>query len=315
MTRCARSLLQMLQDDYSLGDQYMIVNPDSSISIPSPETVDFEYDKLDYRTPVKATITTKLPEATVTDEYRLDGRTVTIKWNKGGQEQVFNYQNLIGRLPVIHFPNDRSANETKGRPIYESLLPVFSEYDDVLMNGLDATKITGKQVPTIEGLKDPEHIEVLDDDNSDEETYTDTDGKTKTRKEIRWDRNPTVIFGKGGSFKFTAPAAGFTADIRDMLKSLFYIVMDRTRIAEYMWGGAIASSKASAETQTAPFEQFIEGRRLMLQGRGADELLGTQARVRNSRTAGNLAAHAQADRSPRRGRAGNPGLAEDQSGR
>jgi hypothetical protein len=282
-------LLVMLEDLFGLGDQYVIVNADGSLSVPSPDTVQVEYDPLDYRKPTKYIITTRLDKATITDEYRLDGRTVRIRYG-GSQpllgspfgappaqaDEVFEYANLIGRIPVVHFANDRSANETNGRPLWEGLLRLFSRYDDLLEKSLDGVEISGFPIPVFEGM---EQIQETINANSSAQTesYTDVQGNAEEREVINFDRNPTVFVGKGGQFNFKAPPVGFSGDVRDMLKSLFLLMLDFTRVPEALWGGAIASSKASAEVQMPPFYTYIEGRRVRLEGEGSDDLLGAEA--------------------------------------
>ncbi len=269
-------LLTLIEDDLSLGDQYVIVNPDSSLSVPSPDMVEMIYDETDYRKVIRCVVTTKLDAATITDEYRLDGRTVTLHFADSRADVVQRYENLIGRLPVVHFPNDRSSNETHGRSYCEPLLPAFARYDDVTAKLLSGAEMMGNPVPSIEGLEDLRQVEVANE-TSEDETYTDKAGNEETRKVLKMDRDPMFLIGKGGKLEFKSPAVGFTKDNRDALKSLFLLILDKTRIPEFLWGGAIASSKASAETQYPPFVQFIEGRRAKLAGLAADDLLGAEA--------------------------------------
>lgn len=290
INRSMALLLRLLEDDYALGDQFVIVNADGSLSIPSPDTVTVEYDRLDYRRMVKCTVETVMSGVTIRDEYREDGRTLTITNNTGqplptedgqliapGQKAERTFENLIGRIPVVHFANDRSVNEVFGRPIYEALYRLFSRYDTLLEKALDGAEIMGNPIPTFAGMEDIQGT-IDANDTARDETYYDPDGIRETRKTIKFDGNAAIFVGKGGSFNFVAPPTGFTRDIRDILKSLFLLMMDHTRIPEFLWGGAIASSKASAEVQMPPFLQYVEGRRLQFEGEGADEQSGAQAR-------------------------------------
>lgn len=277
-------LVRVLEDLYALGDQFLIVNPDGSLAVANPETVSITRDPLNWTRPVAYTIVTRTDDATVTDEYRLDGRTVTIEWHKAqptlgvvaGQKQTLKFANLIGRLPVVHWACDRGANEVAGRPIYEAMLRLFSRYDDLLEKALDGAELMGNPIPTFEGLENIQETIDVNATNEDE-IYTDLEGNSETRKVIRFDRQAAIFAGKGGRFDFKSPTVGFTEDIRAMLKSLFLLLLDHARIPEYLWGGAISSSKASAETQAPPFAQYIEMRRMQLEGSGADDLLGTDA--------------------------------------
>jgi len=285
LERNAGQFLQTLVDLYALGDEYLIIDGDGTLSIASPETVEVEYSPFDALLPTVYTITTKTDTVTVTDKYEITQRTIALKWHKTvqdigvtvGQEQSFTFPNLIGRLPVVHWACDRGTNEQRGRPIYESLLPLFSRYDDLIVAAMDGAEIMGHPLPAFVGLENVAET-IKANETAETGSYTDREGNTQERVEVRFDRDATVWVGKGGDFKFVAPPNGWSGDLRDILKSLFYLVLDSTRIPEFLWGGAIASSRASAEVQLPPFVQYVGMRRQQVEGQGADDLLGQQAR-------------------------------------
>jgi hypothetical protein len=281
LTRWFRRFTATLADLYidllALGDQFVIVNPDGTLSIPSPETVDIEFSELDPREMVKFTVESKLDKATIKDEYRADGRTVTIKYTDSRPDVVLEFANLIGRIPVVHFANDRGPNERFGRPIYERCLSLFSRYDDLLNKAADGVELMGNPIPTFDGLEDIQKT-IEANATAEDPTYTDREGNEQTQKTIRFDQIPAVFVGKGGSFGFKSPAGGFTGDARNVIKVFFLLLLDTMRIPEFVWGGAIASSKASAEAQMPPFTRFVEFRRQKFAGSPADELLATDAR-------------------------------------
>jgi hypothetical protein len=250
-------MVDVEKDKLALGDQFVIVNPDATLSVAPPNTVGITRDPLDYRNVTAYTITTKAAGYTIEDQYRADGRTVTI--SKGNEEMVQQFENLIGEIPVIHFVNERSSNECYGHPVYEALLPLFEEYDDTAYKMIDGVKLMGNPVPSIEGLEDLTQVENLNQTQDDDE-YTDKDGNAETRRTLRFDKNPLFLIGKGGSLNFKGPQTGFTGDTQTALKILFLMTLDHTRIPEYLWGGAIASSMASAETQEPPFVSYIQER-------------------------------------------------------
>ena len=74
---------------------------------------------LDYRMVLSYTLETRLDDGyVITDEYRADGRTVITK--KGNVViKTEEYQNLIGRIPVVHIAHGRSGNETYGHSGHE----------------------------------------------------------------------------------------------------------------------------------------------------------------------------------------------------
>lgn len=291
IARAKGLLLTMVTDLKAIGDQYVFINPDGSLSVPSPDTVKMEYDPLDYRRPIKCTITSKMDKFTITDEYRLDGRTITLKtmnqelffrlvrdgWKALSNDTVVQeYENLIGRLPVVHFANNRSANEIHGRPQHEALLHLFERYDSIGEKGLEGAEIMSNPIPVFSGLDDVE--ETLDSNKEPvDETYYDNNGTQRSRSQISFDRFATILLYGDEKFELTSPLRGFTEDIKSMLKWLFLLILENLRIPEVIWGGELGQSRASAGEQMKTFYMHIAGQRLALEGMGADEDLGASA--------------------------------------
>jgi hypothetical protein len=286
--------LNLTKDAYALGDQYVIVNPDGSFSIPSPDTVTRIPDPLDYRTAIGYSIQTTLDKVTIVDEFRLDGRTITVKtkdaailaslsesgWQivpeKGDNVARLEFENLIGRIPVVHFANDRGVNETNGRPIYERCYRLFSRYDDLLNKMLDGAQLMGNPIPVFQGMEDVnETVEANGTPTG--ETYVDIDGNQRERTQIEFDTLTTIVLGKGGAFQFAAPNVGFTDDIRNALKVLFLLMLETVRVPEVVWGNEQSGKLATGDEQMNTFHSFIQSRRVMLEGEGASDELGAEA--------------------------------------
>lgn len=287
-----RGRIQTLTEDlYGLGNQYVIVNMDGSFSFASPETVKLERNALDYREIIRAVITNRFQDATVTDTYTASDRVVSVRtaneavasylqangWERSGDVWQMTYDNLIGELPIVHFANDRSGNETNGRPIYESLLRVFRRYNTGVERMADGAEMMGNPVPTFEGMENiDETIEFNTEPTS--ETWVDEDGTLRNQRRIMWSDLPALFIGKGGSFKFSSPGSGFTDDIRNTLSTLFLIIQERVRIPDAIWGFELTSSRSTSVEQIETFYQYIESRRQALAGDGGDVLLGTTPR-------------------------------------
>lgn len=277
-----RSLNQFLKvedDKLALGDSYLVVNADGSLTQVSPETVETFYDPLDYRTRTKVVITTRLEKVTITDTYTNEARSVTVKGFDAQGNKVDTttiYPNLIGRIPVVHFANGRGANERNGHPVYEALYRVFSRYDALIEKALDGVELLGNPIPVFTGVADVlamlEANGVLED-----EEYTDIDGNTVTRRVLALDKLPVVILGIGADMKMVAPDKGFTTDIENMLQTLFLLICFHIGIPEFIFGGGMSSSRASTDSQFPAFAQFIQSRRLQLLGEGADDFLDVAA--------------------------------------
>jgi len=285
-------MLTMVTDLKGLGDQYIVVNPDGSFSVPSPEMVKMDYTGMDYRVAERCTIRTKRENYEIVDEYRLDGRTITVTsngtdrtilatlladgWEVAGEKSVKQeYENLIGKLPVVHFANDRSANETHGRPMYEGLLHLFDRYDGISEKGMDAAEIMANPIPVFK-LDD---IDDAVDANAEpiDQLYTDESGTARARKRISFDRFATIMIKVNEAFEFVSPVRGFTDDLKSMLKLMFLLILEHLRIPEVVWGGELGQARASASEQMKTFYMHIAGQRLALEGMGGDDLLGLSA--------------------------------------
>lgn len=253
-------IYSLYEDAMGLGDQHPFVNANGSVSVPSPDTVEVIRDELDYRKVLAKRITTKLAAATIIDEYRADGRTVTVKRMVDGREivTVENFTNLIGRIPSVHIAHERSGNETNGHSIHEDLLKLYDQYDDVIHKQLDGAKLLGNPILAFVGM---ENIAAVIDANKPvtDETYLDRDGNEVTRPMLNVDANSVMLIGKGGDGKFIAPPTGFTADTTQALRSLFLLILWRLGITESLWGGELSSARATSETQLQQFAKELRG--------------------------------------------------------
>jgi hypothetical protein len=252
-------LIVFVQEGMGLGDAYLIVNADGTLSAVPASQVEIETDKLDYRRVLAYTITSVQEGGTIIDRYALEGRTITIKRTNMADE-VLTFPLVAGRLPVVHLPYLRSTNEVYGHPFHEALVPLFAEYDDVLTNSLMGVKTMSNPIPTIEDALDPQTE--LDRLATGTETYIDSSGVTRTENVI--DRNALEIVATSGKFSYKGPGS-FTADAWQMLKALFYLMLQHSNIPEWVWGGAIASSMASVQAQMPAWVKFIEGQRMLFE--------------------------------------------------
>ncbi len=256
------TLIENEEDSLGLGDSYLVVNPDGTLTRASADCVEVLADPPGSQNVVGYRITAKLESQTIIDEYRRDRRTVTVE--EGAVKTSTVYPNLIGMLPVIHWPCDRAANEMYGHPYYEQLLRLFGRYNRTLSKALDGTELMGNPLPVVEEAENPKQVlELLSGGRT--TTYIGEDGKEYTVPVVDWSQIPVAVLGKGAKFKFAGPAS-FTGDAAKMLELLFLLMLQATGIPEWVWGGAIASSKASVDAQYPAFENLIDGLRRKYQG-------------------------------------------------
>ena len=256
-------ILKAYEDSMALGDMFIVVNPDGSLQPVSPEKVDIMTDDIDETKVVGYKITSSFTKSTIVDEIRLDGRTITITL-KGAEPGttspiIMEFDNLIGRLPVIHIPNELGTNELTGHPTYEALLNLFAEYDDVVKNSLAGVKLLSNPILAAEHLEDANKF--LEDNKTGTETQKDADGTNQTVPVI--DLNDLEMFAVegDGTLNFKQPGT-FSDDSVAMLKKLFMLMLEHTGIPEWVWGGAVKSSKASVDAQAPAFVLQIMMRRL-----------------------------------------------------
>lgn len=266
------TLSTVVDDHFGLGDQYIIVNLDGTFSIPSPDTVRKETDPLDYRTITAFTVTSKFTNATVTDKYTAQVRTVTVKnlttepmvtrfgTLQSHEEKAFNFDNPLGVIPVIHLANDRSGNELYGRPLVEPLLRLFSRYDDLLEKALDGAETMSDPL-LVFMANDIAELNQVYERNTVATGETDAEGREVRQLDLA---QLKALFATLDA-KFLTPGE-FTSQIRDMLKVLFLLLLEHTRIPEAVWGGELGSARASASEQMETFFMYIRHRRSLLEG-------------------------------------------------
>ena len=283
-------LMRVLIDLYGLGDQYVVVNPNGTISVPSPEMVVPTYHPLDYRRLMQVEVITRTEKVEIRDIYTDRLRTWKVK-NRTAEQVEFDglrlppnttvqreFVNLIGRVPIIHLANDRSANEIFGRPVYEQHLGLFGEYNDLLKKGLRGAQLMGNPIPTLEGMKDVD-VTVTANSRDTGEQYTDEDGSIQNRPQLVLDEETVMVLGEGGHFRMVAPAVGFTEDVRSMLKLLFLLFLETMGIPEAAWGGEMGQARSTSVEQAKTFHKSIGRMRVALETMIADATSPVNNRV------------------------------------
>lgn len=245
------------------GDTFVVVNADLSLTIVQPDSVDPIVADDDYSRIVGWRVTqvldhpTETRRMTVVDEYYLDRRVRRVEMDgRATQETV--YPNLLGRLPVVHIANAPQDGETFGHAEAEGLVEVLHRYGEVFEAAIEGNITQGRPTPHI-------NFETESDLNKFWDVYGATesqplpDGTQQRVTSLAVDLSQ-VLTTSGATFDYKSPAP-FTEDTGRLLEILFYLILEHAELPEFVMGNAIASSKASAETQMPVFEKFIEGKR------------------------------------------------------
>lgn len=268
-------LYNLYVDLLCLGDQYIVVNADGTLTPVPPNRVYFELDPRDYRDVTAVIIRTVLDEYTIEDRYTAKERTITIKNGKTGRESTARYKNLIGRIPVVHFANNRSPDELYGRPLFEPLLGAFKEIDQLIQKASSGAKVAGNPIPVFSGIGNiSRFIQTYKDTN---ETYEDSSGTISTREKLKFDKDQAIILGLNENFAFASPDVGFSEDINRTLRLLIMRVQDGLSMPSFLWGGGEPYTKSGAEAYMPAWLRYVEGRRDQFAGLGNNESTGSVA--------------------------------------
>lgn len=255
-----------------LGDGYLAIESDGSTVMLSPELVKPILNPENAREVWGYTVTSKPSESVeIVDEYRIRPvaqRHLIVKGlvNEAGGTRTTRidrdetYPLLIDELPIIPLHQGASTNEVYGHPVFEALRKLFAEYDDILSKALSGVKVMGTPKPSLEEVEDPAaEIEALSQGRT--ANVTLVDGTIAAIPMIDF-ANLSMIVTRG-KLRYPAPSS-FTQDTGRLLEFLFLLMLQHTRIPEWVWGGAIASSKASVDAQWPAWERFIQGRQMRL---------------------------------------------------
>lgn len=286
-------LLETIRDSYTLGDGYLAVNPDGTLTRLSPDQVEIETDPDDYRRVTAYTIITALDEplvftpdlvsvrvqnptsdsymnvlvnqtpateTVIRDQWRRDKRIVSIQ-RGGNTPTVTEFPNLIGDLPIIHFAYGQEANEITGHPVFEQLLYLFKRYDNVINKALDGVEMMGNPFLSIEGLENPEQAREENATSFITETVDDGEGGTDTFQRPMLDLSApgfALWLGTNATARYVTPGA-FTQEAGRVLELLFLLMLQNTGVIEGVWGGAMNSSRASLDAQMPAFARTVAG--------------------------------------------------------
>lgn len=242
------------------ADSVIVVNADLSLTIVQPDIVDPIVAEDDFGNIIGWRITQHLQHPdnmrrmTVTDEYYADRRIHRVEIDAIPPQEA-TFPNLIGRIPVVLIANHPNDGETFGHAEAEALLSLFHKYGEVLDAAIEGNILQGRPTPviTFENASDHDKFWEL---YSTTHRQTLPDGTTENTKVLDVDVSQMLTL-VAGEFDYKTPG-NFTADTAQLLEILFYLYGQHSEIPEFVLGMAIASSKASAETQMPVFEKFIE---------------------------------------------------------
>ncbi len=245
------------------ADAFVVVNSDLSITLLPADAVDPIVADDDFANVIGWRVTQVLshPDTTqrmtVIDEYYADRRIHRVEVD-GRIRETSTYPNLLGRAPIVHIANQPDTGETFGHAEAEALLPLMHKYGEVFEAAIEGNVLQGRPTPVL-AFETVQDLEKFDEENATFETQQLSNGRSQRVKTYDVDLSQLLV-ASGATFTYESPGS-FTADTAKLLEVLFYLILEHSELPEFVFGNAISSSKASAETQMPIFERFVEMRR------------------------------------------------------
>lgn len=245
------------------GDAFLVVNPDLTITLLPPDSVDPIVDDNDFGNIIGWRVTQVLahPDTTrrmtVEDEYYADRRIQRVTID-GVQRREDTFPNLLGRITLIHIPNQPEPGEVFGHAEAEALLPLLHKYGEVMESAIEGNVLQGRPTPVLL-FETTQDLEKFDEENATIETHQLPNGTSQRVKTYEVDLSQLLV-ASGATFSYESPGA-FTEDVAKLLEIMFYLLLEHSELPEFVFGNAVSSSKASAETQLPIFIEVIKARR------------------------------------------------------
>jgi hypothetical protein len=157
--------------------------------------------------------------------------------------------NPWGFIPVVHYKNEPEENQLFGVSDLEPLEPLLRAYHDTMMVGNQGIRLFAK--PKVKfTLKDVNRF------------LADNFADWKPGQPVNFQGHEIFLLTEGEDANYITAEPG-TSGVGTLLEYLFYCIVQSAQIPEFVLGTAVASSRASVDTQMGPFVKTIERKRMM----------------------------------------------------
>lgn len=259
------TILRAFEESVALGDCYLVLNPDKTLTLIPPHVIDPVVSDSDYGKIVGWRVDEVYqhplhPERRmrIVQTYTPFARTRSIKTNASDETAV--YDNLIGMTPVVHIANAKTSDEMFGRSEGEALVELLHRYGEILEAALDGNKRQGRPTPVFGQLGSRQEVDKFWQQYAKTRTITHSDGTTEIEQYLEFDADRVLALGGNATFQYVSPSP-FTSDTSNLLGLLFYLYVQHSELPEFILGNAITASHASATAQMPAFTKFIEKKR------------------------------------------------------
>lgn len=257
------------EESLNLADYYVVINADLTVTLIPPDAVTPIVNEdnfgeivgwrveMTYQHPIDSRIQTRR------DEYYADRRIQTIITG-GRQTNPRTFRNVIGRIPVVHVPNNKGANEMFGHCEWEDLIPMLQKMGEVLDAAIKGNVRHGRPTPVFERMGDKSAVADFWKRFGKTRVNRKPDGTTEEENYLEWNADMVTTVGGTTTFDWKSPQA-FMGDVTALMGIFGDIFVTYIEIPEWALGNAIPSSQASANTQVEPLVKFIEKKRSFMQ--------------------------------------------------
>lgn len=227
------------------GDSYPFIMEDGSIGSIAPEYVDKIVDPMNSNVLLGYDVSFYVKDDNnryikkYLSEYRKDGVNVfEIDGNKKTdmpeKTQVYKDNRPI---PIVHFVNEPEANVIYGTSEFQSCYTLMANYHAVLESAIKGNIYNSAPVPYITGIENMQEFKEVNGKLNDDGQYV-----------IEWDRDRIMLGGKGTTYGYLQ-SQDMTAGSGNLLNLIFWGICQTSETPEFIMGTAVASSKASTESQ------------------------------------------------------------------
>jgi hypothetical protein len=248
--------LDYVDDRFSKAKRFDIRLEHPEWCTPVLDPITGEWDALIITHPVYPT---NRPDSQAKPSYviteTLTDETVMLKADERAPREVrdrypgIEQPNPWGFIPVVHYRNEPEENQLYGVSDLEPLEPLLRAYHDTMMVGNQGIRLFAK----------PKVKFVLKDVNR---FLADNFPGWKPGQPVNFQGHEIFLLTEGEDANYITAEPG-TAGVGTLLEYLFYCIVQSAQIPEFVLGTAVASSKASVDSQMGPFVKTIERKRMM----------------------------------------------------
>lgn len=268
------TIVRMYQQSVGMGDSFILVNPDLTTVVFPPDIVSPIVADDDYTNIIGWRIVQLVPHPSqptwkmeIINDFTKTKRTKQVFITAGKpRARIFNksYNNLIGKIPIIHVPNNAEAWERFGHAEGEPLLHLLQRYNEIFLAAIEGNKRQGRPTPVISGLGTPQEVDQFWKQYAHKIKHETEGGEFEEYEEIPFDADKLMTLGGQATFKWESPQP-FASDTEKLLGLLFYLYIQHSELPEFILGNAVQTG-ADPAPQIEPLVKFIDKRRLQVEG-------------------------------------------------